>query len=337
MPTETRSPERSFEEYLNLEQAEVARSGRLGAMHWLIVGTSFLITLLAWYGSQYIVTERASQRFEREADQIVERVTERLQRYEDALWAAAAAVEANDGVGTLQGWRNYTRRLDLAGRYPNVQALNVLYKVEPEELAEFVATQRLQRPDFSIRSQNKGDLHLIVTYASPELGNEKAIGFDTAHDPGRRDTLMRAAKLNEAQLTQPLVLVQDETQTTSILMAVPFYGGGQDPVPLNRSRRLEGLIAMPLMMNRVVNGVLGDDSQAHSLRITDGDAVIQDIDNTDMEQRQDRSAAISGAWDQSPEVTGESGLDERGQFRLERVVDVYGRQWKFDIRCADGG
>ncbi len=320
-----------FDSLIDSERAAVERSGRLGTGHWLIVGTSFVITLLAWYGSLYVVTERAEQRFQREADQVVELVIERLQRYEDALWGAAAAIEANESVDTVQGWRDYTQRLNLASRYPNVTALNIVHNIDSAELSNFVAAQRMQRPDFNIRSQNEGDMHLVITHVSPERGNEAAVGYDIAHDPGRRSAFMEAAQLNEARLTQPLVLVQDTEKDTSFVLAVPFYRDWQNPGLGNRAQLLEGFVAMPLMMSRVVNGLIGIEGQSLSSRITDGDVVIQDNHHSQSNTVMDGLGGIDSDDKLQSASPTDATLEQRGLFRSEQVLDVYGRQWKFDI------
>lgn len=305
-------------------------SGRLKTVHWLIISASFLITLLAWYGTQSIVTERARLHFEREAEKILELVTDRLRRYEDALWSAAAAIEANPGVATLGGWESYVERLDLVHRYPNVKAVNVMYRLTgADELARFVASQRHERPDFSISRLNDDDEHFIVTYVSPLAGNEAAVGLDGAHDPGRFKTLMRAAAMSDAQLTPPLELVQDATRTKSYILSVPFYRGLQTPELPDRLARLEGFVVMPLLMSSIVNGVLDQHTGVYSLRITDGDTVIHD-DSPDR-PRLDDTATID-TYALMP--MGDAILDSDGHFHSQRLVDVYGRQWRFDIDSA---
>ena len=54
-------------------------------IHWFIIFLSVILTFSAWYYSQYQVTQKLEIKFEREADQVVSLVKERMALYENAL------------------------------------------------------------------------------------------------------------------------------------------------------------------------------------------------------------------------------------------------------------
>ena len=74
---------------LTKERAEIVRSGRLHWFHWTVVFLSLGLTALAWHLSKQQVDQKASDRFGRAADQVLELVSERMRKYELGLWAAS--------------------------------------------------------------------------------------------------------------------------------------------------------------------------------------------------------------------------------------------------------
>ena len=82
---------------LQSEKEAIARGGRLHSVHWLIIGLSLLLTIVAWYYSKSQVERLTEERFSRYSTQVVELVTERMERYEDALWSGVSTIYTNGG------------------------------------------------------------------------------------------------------------------------------------------------------------------------------------------------------------------------------------------------
>lgn len=63
--------------------------GSLHLVHWIVVGGSLLVTLVAWQFASNQVEQQARIRFDRQAEQLIGLVRERMVKYEEALWAAS--------------------------------------------------------------------------------------------------------------------------------------------------------------------------------------------------------------------------------------------------------
>ena len=64
----------------------------LNWLHWVIISLSLLLTFAAWHYSKSEQDLRIHAQFDREADQVVELIQERIQKYEDALWSGVALI-----------------------------------------------------------------------------------------------------------------------------------------------------------------------------------------------------------------------------------------------------
>ena len=301
---------------LEIERAGLAPSRRaLNGMHWLAIVTAVALTLVAWYGASQLVRERAVQRLDQQADQVIDLFSERLARYEDVLFAAVAAITTSGGEMTLSQWRDYASGLDLGSHYPSMTGLNLLRRVDADELPAFTAAQRRGRPDFSVSPPHENDTHLVITYVTPEAGNLNAVGYDVAADPERRETFLRAAFLNSAQITAPVQLVQHDEPAKSFVLAVPFYRDDPNPRLRDRERQLDGFVEVVFTMQNLVKGVLGQDQRQTSIRIRDAGTVLYD------ELSHDEQAA-----------DGDLSVDS--SLMRNRQAPVYGRRWDFEIQSS---
>jgi CHASE1-domain containing sensor protein len=76
------------------EQLRIRKAGSLHWFHWVIVASSLVLTLSAWYFTSNQVQQKTHEQFLRQSSQVVELLSERLQKYEDALWAGVAAINS---------------------------------------------------------------------------------------------------------------------------------------------------------------------------------------------------------------------------------------------------
>jgi len=119
-------------------------------VHWLIVSLSVILTVFAWWFSTKQVEEKVLFQFNKEADQIVELISERMQKYEDGLWGGVAAIQANGGDISYGEWLAFSAHLKIDVKYPGINGIGVVHSVLPQDLKAYVKKQRETRPDFSI-------------------------------------------------------------------------------------------------------------------------------------------------------------------------------------------
>lgn len=290
------------------ERERIVRAGSLHWLHWLVVLASLVLTVLAWHFSSNQVEEKAQARFQRESDQVVKLVSERLLKYEDALWGGVGAIRAQGGEVSHREWLEFSNTLQIERKYPGINGIGVIVSVTRDQLPVFLSTQRESRSDFRVHPEHERADLLPIVYIEPVETNGPAVGLDMAHEANRYGAAIQARDSGQAQMTGPIVLVQDAQRTPGFLFYAPYYA---DPVPetaLERRQRFRGMVYAPFVVKKLMKGVLDRKSRHVGLKIRDGDEVLYD-----------------------ELQAGEEDFDATPMFRREASVDLYGRRWTFDV------
>lgn len=252
---------------------------RLGLhwIHWVIIG---LVLYLVVHIYRLEVDEHNQlyrQQFERTTDQIVDQIHENLQRYEDILWSGASAVQASTGPISRGQWHKFTQSLRLTERYPAIHALSIVAAVDESGLDEFLQQQRLIDPDFELFPEGSSALRLPVIHIEPYEANQKVIGLDNAQNPARRATSLRARDSGQAQLTEPVELVQHPGEP-SLIMFVPIYRKLGVPPSTERVELFSGMVSAPIIMQRMISTSLGNTLRSVQFSVIDQGMTLYDDD-----------------------------------------------------------
>ncbi len=293
---------------LKAEHDQVKRAGRLHWVHWFIVGASFLLTLGAWYLVKSQEDEKRTLRFEKEAEQVVGLVSERMQKYEDALWAGVAAIRSQSHGIDYREWKLYSESLKIDVKYPGINGIGVIYHVPPADISAFLARERIARPDFNVHPAHDRGEFWPITYIEPVRANAAAVGLDMAHEANRHTAAKKARDTGKAQITGPIVLVQDAERTPGFLFYAPFYRGGTRHTVDERRENFVGLVYAPFIFKKLMEGVLAKENRRVGIRISDGADVLYDENIAEV-----------------------AGFDPRPLFRKTIQVHEYGRVWDFQI------
>ena len=302
-------------------RGKLVAASRLHWVHWLIVLGSLILTFFAWYYSSSEKTARIQVQFERESDHVIELVKERMGKYEDALWSGVALIRTSGDDIDFQTWQRYANSINIEEKYPGISGIGVVHSVAANELKSYLIKQRLQRPDFQVFPQHDESENFPIAYVIPVKGNEKAVGLDLAHESNRYTAAQRARDTGRSQITGPITLVQDAGKTPGFLFYAPFYKGDKNEgdksdavenMPGNsiedRRDRFAGMVYAPFVVNRLMEGTLGKDKRRVGIRISDGDELLYD------------------------EHQGhEQDFDPNPIFTKSVDVELFGRNWKFDI------
>ncbi len=283
-------------------------------LHWfycLVIFASLLLTLTAWYLAKSALEEKVAGAFEREALQVIELIAERMQKYEDALWAGVAAIRSKNNTVEHLEWKRFADALRVEDRYPGVNGIGVIHYVSSEKLADYLQRQRRDRPDYKIHPAHQRGEYWPITYIEPLGINAEALGLDMAHEANRYLAATKARDSAKAQITGPIVLVQDKAQTPGFLFFAPYYGIDRVDSEAERREHFIGLVYAPFIMNRLMQGTLEKEKRYIGIKISDGDYVLYD-----------------------EHVASESDYDPRPLFTRSVSLDVYGRTWNFDLRSS---
>ena len=295
----------------DVEMADLQKSTKLSVYHWIIVLFSLCLTGVSWYVAKANIQEKMRIRFERESDQVIELISERMRKYEDALWAGTAAIQSNGGDISGERWKKFADSLSLQEKYPGINGIGVVHHISPINLKEYLENQRRSRPNYTIHPQHDKPEYWPISYIEPVSINAKAVGLDIAHEINRYTAAEKARDTGKAQITGPIVLVQDAGKTPGFLFFAPFYRGSMPATSELRHARVKGLVYAPFVVKKLMSGVLERKNRLVGVRINDTDEVIFD-----------------------EHISDEMDFDFDPLFVKTYDVQMYGRTWHFDVRSS---
>ncbi len=247
----------------------IEKGGAMSVLHWAVVGFSLLLTVGAWWVARSQHAEKVETQFERESDQVIELVQERMLKYEDALWAGVAAIRANEGSMTHPEWYEFSSSLTIEQKYPGINGFGVISRVPRSDLAATLEAHHKFRPDFAIHPVHDRDVLYPIVYVEPVAANAKAVGLDIAFETNRRTALEKSRDTGLAQVTGPIVLVQDKTKTPGFLFYAPYYNGPRETAEERRASFV-GAVYAPFVMSKLMEGTLHRDNRHLTVSIADG-------------------------------------------------------------------
>ena len=280
-------------------------------LHWAIIALSISLTLAAWQISNSHIEQKIKQRFDFLSSQLLTQITERMNRYEDALRTGVIAIKTQSGNIDVKDWERFSEALKLTPMYPGINGIGLIYRVSPDKLDDFLVRERKLRPGFKIHpSHNQGDFWPI-TYIEPLKGNEQAVGLDIAFEKSRFDAARKAKNTSKTHITGPIVLVQDAKKTPGFLQFVPFYNSDNIATGEQRKKHFVGHVYAPFIMQKLIDGTLSQSNRHLMFSIYDnGDRLYDELDSSN------------------------SDYNSEPLYRKKTTVNMYGRSWDFTIQTA---
>lgn len=294
------------------ELEDIHDGAALHWVHWCVLAGSLVLTFGAWYFAKLQIEEKTMLKFDREVSQVVKLVSERMQKYEDALWSGVAVIEANGGNTDNQHWRTFSNRLHLNVKYPGINGIGVVHYLPTTlKLDQYLFQKKAERAYFDVHPKRIRKEYLPITYIEPFMDNQQAIGLDLAHETNRYRAALKARDTGKAQITGPITLVQDAAKTPGFLFYTPFYKNGLDETLDQRQQNFTGLVYAPFVMNKLMAGTLDQKNRHVSIRVTDGAVPLYD-----------ELKPSNAAYDPEP------------QFTKSVPLTAYGRTWNFKIQSS---
>ncbi|MFI8745299.1 response regulator [Pseudomonas sp. NPDC077186] len=277
----------------------------------LLLGLGALI-VWQWQLTQSREREDSEQRFLLEAQDIGQRVLNRMQAYEMVLRGVSGLMTGSDRVSPAE-WDRALDQLQLQDRYPGIQALAWSRYLSPAQLAGYQDELRAeQRLDYQLFPAGERDRYLVIRYISPlDWRNRRVLGFDMLTEPVRLSTIERAIDSGEATLSAPLILRQ-ETQVDvqgGVLLFLPVFRPGMPlSTPQERREALLGTVHGAFRSQDLMEGILGPQSRRF-------DIALEDL--------------------QAPEAMLLSGdaprADWQPRFQRSLELSLYGRTWGLQV------
>ncbi len=305
------SPTQDLEFFLS-KKKRLEAAGRLRWFHWVIILTSLAVTLFAWTMARNTNQQQIDERFDREAHQVIELISERMTRYEDALWGGVAALSTEDKVLTETAWRNYSDSLKIRDKYPGVNGIGVIDYVKPEAIGGYLRQSQELRPDFRVFPEHDQNEYWPITFIEPLSENMAALGLDIAHETNRLTAAKKARDTGTAQITGPITLVQDARKTPGFLFYAPHYASPNLATQTERRENFVNLVYAPFVFERLMIGTLEMDRRLIRLRISDEGVNL---------------------FDEVGTVEADSRAEPLRKTQITK--QIYGRSWVFDIESNE--
>ncbi|MFP6864187.1 response regulator [Pseudomonas sp.] len=282
---------------------------------WVTLALSLgLGALIVWQWQVFEQREReqSQQRFEQEAQDIGQRVKNRMHVYEMALRGVSGLMTGSDHV-SLTEWDRALDQLQLQDRYPGTLALVWSRYLRAEQLDAFLAAQQSQgRADYQLSPVGAREHYLLIDYISPlDWRNRRVLGYDMLSEAVRSAAVEQAIDSGQAILSAPVTLRQEIEANVQGggLLFLPVYLPGM-PLSSVEERRaaLLGVVHGAFRSHELMEGILGAQSQRFDVVIKDQQALQTPL----------LSAEVQGA---SPQP----------RFQHELELPLYGRNWVLQV------
>lgn len=281
----------------------------------VLVGSLGIVVAL-WRVAYQREMEVSRQAFVQDAEEVAERVRQRMVKYELVL-RGAGSLFASLARPTPQQWRAYVERLDVEKRFPGMVGLGFAGYVSQGRM---VALQREWLDSgygrLEIRPRGVRPYYGPVLYLEPRTRvNAEAIGFDMYSESVRHRAMSASAETGLPHLTGPVQLVQDGTQPRAgMLMYLPVYlGGVEPPTVAGRREALLGWVYVPLRAEHLVHAALGELGGIE-------DVAFRIVDVTRPQEREI--------------FTTPPTAQDAPAFAHSLELEHYGRRWRFDFQSA---
>lgn len=195
----------------------------------VVLALVLLLTVMAALIVTLFVRQQQRSRFEREAQVVTSAIRERISNYDRLLRTARAAWEGNPQLLNEGRFNDFVRGVELANRYPGVQAMGYAVWLPDGNTAALLTFER--RNGQTTYALREGDSPQpmkapIAVVAPATAQNLSAMGFDLYSEANRRDAINRAIRTNDTEATRPLKLVQRDAQGRPLpgfLMMLPVW------------------------------------------------------------------------------------------------------------------
>lgn len=237
------------------EQGGPPMGAVIGAL--LVLVTGLVLTLSAMLWNRNRVIAEAHVQLDAHMDRLQRDVVQRFIQPVYGLKGARGAIASLHGRIDRHSFRAYVESRDLPREFPGVRGFGFVPRVVREQLQAFIEAQRADgAPQFSVRTRgNAPDLY-VVAHVEPLSQNYPAWGFDLGSESIRRQAIERAVSTGEAALSAPVPLIQDRARGPGMLLLVPVFRDGADPIdPTQRRQSLLGMLYAPLVAQEILTGL----------------------------------------------------------------------------------
>jgi PAS domain S-box-containing protein len=269
--------------------------------------------------------DRIKLEIKRRTDQLAQQLQRNFEDYIDVLHSVGNLYASSVPINRQQFKTFVSRWFSL---HPGIRAVSWSPRILDSERANYEQAARqdglsnFQVTELSpegqlVRAAQRAE-YIPVYYSESVRGNRRAMGFDAASDPTRREALNRARDTGKPTATDPLKLIQDTERQGGFVVFLPVYKSGLPQNSLEERRlNLQGYVSGAFRIRDMMNTALKDAQM--------GDIEIRLFDAGGGEKK-------SLLYDHLSEEVKSQPVEAKQSIQptaLQRVVsvEIAGRQW----------
>src|SRR5262245_3689272 len=239
---------------------------------------SFILFVIFFVYTSAWEQDRIKLEFKRRTDHLAQQLRENFDDYVLVLHSVENLYASSVPINRQQ-FKTFVSRW--FSRHPGIRAISWSPRILDSERANYEQAAREDGlSNFQITEQNpEGQLiraarraeYIPVYYLESVRGIGRALGFDAASDPARREALDRARDTGEPTATDPLTLIQDIELEGGFVVFLPVYKPGLPHDTLEERRlNLQGYVSGAFLIRDMMNTALkGAQMEGIEIRLYD--------------------------------------------------------------------
>lgn len=218
------------------------------------------ISVFSWWTVKVHLEKEWHARLESEIQKVTSMINREFFGYGQALTDTRAHFQLS-GVPSPKQFQSYIESSELLRRFPGLQGLAFAQKIEKDGVPSLERKMReYGYTDFKFWPEGERALYTSIVLIQPEdWRNKKALGYDMYSDLTRQSAMDKAALTNALAMTDPVVLVQDDSEANQqgILIYLPVTSAMDVTGQVEPKSSLSGFVYSIVRINRFFNGALG--------------------------------------------------------------------------------
>ncbi|MGE5303709.1 MAG: CHASE domain-containing protein [Alphaproteobacteria bacterium] len=227
----------------------------------LPLGLAFTLVVIFFIYTNAWEQDRINLEFKRRTDQVAQQLQETFDKYINVLHSVENLYAISAPINRQQ-FKTFVSRW--FSRHPEIRAVSWSPRIlDPERqkyeqlaredgLSNFQITEQSPRGQL-VRAARRAE-YIPAYYLESVRGSGRALGFDAASDPTRREALNRARDTGKPTATDPLTLMQDIEGQRGFVIFLPIYKPGHSPNSVqDRRLNLQGYVSAALRIRDIMN------------------------------------------------------------------------------------
>ena len=242
---------------------------------WVPYGLFLVACAISVYAAFYVATtaeERRRDQFHADAQETRRRIEARLETYVQVVRDGTALLAASNEIHFGE-FRAFVRRLELAKRYPGIEAIGFTQRVTQRGLRGFTRAIELDGVSrFRVRpAGERPDYHAVVFLEPMAPASREAIGYDLGIDPLQREAMDRARDTGQPALAAGGSEPFDAVVQNAVILYVPVYRSGVATETVeDRRRALYGFVFSPIRAELLLERAAVGSVQPVTFEVYDG-------------------------------------------------------------------